>query len=166
MGKLNREALAHYLDATFSLGTEDPEWEILGDDIEELSVELNPDTETIKNILGETKTNDNGYEPSVSADPYYADPTKAFYPMLRNIAMDRLKGDDCKTLMLEVLVEDTDNTTHLAYLQEVMVKPQSYGGGTEGVNIPFDVSECGARTKGTVTAASLTAGAPVFTAAS
>ena len=37
-----------------------------------MSVELNPDTEVKKNILGETSVQDNGYEPSMSADPYYA----------------------------------------------------------------------------------------------
>ena len=44
-----------------------------------------------------------------------------------------------------------------------MVKPTSYGGGTEGFNIPFNVSEDGAWIKGTVTAESVKAGAPVFT---
>lgn len=47
-----------------------------------------------------------------------------------------------------------------------MVKPTSYGGGTEGLNFPFNVSEDGASVKGTVTAESVKAGAPVFTAAS
>lgn len=47
--------------------------------------------------------------------------------------MGRLKGDACKTLMLEVIVEDTEAVKHLAYAQEVLVKPQSYGGGAEGV---------------------------------
>ena len=66
--------------------------------------------------------------------------------------------------MLEVIVEDTSATKHLAYVQEVMVKPQSYGGDTTGVNIPFDVTDDGERTKGYVTAESLKAGAPVFAA--
>lgn len=48
-------------------------------------------------------------------------------------------------------------------MQEVIVKPQSYGGGTEGVNIPFQVMENGKRTKGYVAATSLTSGSPTFT---
>ena len=67
--------------------------------------------------------------------------------------------------MLEVIVEDMEATTHAAYAREVIVKPTSYGGGTEGLNIPFNVSEDGAWVKGTVTAESVLAGAPVFTAA-
>ena len=163
MSKLEREALMHYLDASFKKNAESAEWAILGDDIEEMSVELNPDTEQKKTILGKTKTTDNGYAPSMSADPFYADPSSKLYPKLRSIALDRLKGEECKTLMLEVIVEDTSATKHLAYVQEVMVKPQSYGGDTTGVNIPFDVADDGDRTKGYVTAESLKAGAPVFT---
>ena len=132
MAKLNREALAHYLDYSFGLKAETAKWEIIGDDIEEMAVELNPDTETLKNILGQTKTTDNGYEPTINADPFYADPDKKIYPKLRDIALDQLKGDACKTLMLEVIIEDTAAENHLAYVQEVIVKPQSYGGDTAG----------------------------------
>lgn len=163
MAKLNREALAHYLDTSFKNVAESAEWEIIGDDIEEMSNELNPDMETLKNILGQTKTKDNGYEPTMDADPFYADPAKKLYPKIREIAFDRLKGDSCKTLMLEVIVEDTEATNHLAYVQEVIVKPQSYGGDTAGLNIPFQVSEDGARTKGYVSATSLKTGNPKFT---
>lgn len=163
MAKLNREALAHYLDYSFGLEAESATWEIIGDDIEEMTNELNPDMETLKNILGQTKTKDNGYEPTMDADPFYADPDKKLYPKIRDIALDRKKGDECKTLMLEVIVEDTEATNHLAYVQEVIVKPQSYGGDTAGLNIPFQVSEDGARTKGYVTATSLKTGNPTFT---
>lgn len=169
MAKLNREAFASFLDTAWNTKVADASkatFEIIGDDIEEMSVELNPDVESRKNILGQTKTVDNGYEPSMDADPFYADPEKALYPKIRDIAMGRLKGDSCKTLLLEVIVEDTEATTHLAYVREVLVKPQSYGGGTEGFNIPFNVSEDGASVKGTVTAASLSSGSPVFTEAS
>lgn len=167
MGKLNREALAQYLDTAWNKKVADASkavFEIIGDDIEEMSVEMNSDVSQVKNILGQTRTVDNGYSPSMDADPFYADPEKQLYPKLRDIAMERLKGDDCKTLMLDVIVEDTDATTHVAYVREVMVKPTSYGGGTEGFNIPFNVSEDGAWVKGTVTAESVKAGAPVFTA--
>lgn len=161
--KLKREALAHYLDTAFENTAESAVWEIIGDDIEEMSMELNPETEAKKNILGQTRTQDNGYEPTMDADPFYADPDKKLYPKIRDIALNRLKGDECKTLLLEVIVEDTKATNHLAYVQEVMVKPQSYGGGTEGLNIPFNVSEDGKRTKGYVTAESVKTGNPEFT---
>ena len=163
MAKLEREALMHYLDSTFKKAADTADWVILGDDIEEMSVELNPDTEQQKNILGNTKTTDTGYTPSMSADPFSADPSPTLYTQLRDIALNRPQGDECETLMLEVIVEDTVAEKHLAYVQEVMVKPQSYGGDTAGINIPFDVSDDGKRTKGYVTAASLKTGKPEFT---
>lgn len=164
MAKLNREALAHYLDVTYGMDVSKAEWEIIGDDIEEMSVEMNTDIEQGKNILGQTKTKDNGYEPTMEADPFYADPEKKLYPKLRDIALERKKGSECRTLMLEVIVEDTSAANHLAFVQEVMTKPNSYGGDTGGLNIPFSVSEDGKRTKGYVSAESLESGNPSFTA--
>ena len=165
--KLNREALAHYIDSAWNRKVSDASkavFELIGDDIEEMSVEMNPDTSQSKNILGQTKTVDNGFAPTMSADPWYADPEKKMYTHLRDIALEQKKGDERKTLMLEVIVEDTEADTHLAYVREVKVTPTAYGGGTEGFNIPFNVEFDGAWAKGTVTAESVKAGAPVFTA--
>ena len=166
--KLKREALAHYLDSAWNKKVADVDkatFEILGDDIEEMSVELNADTSQMKNILGQTKTTDNGFTPSMSADPWYANTESKLYPHMRDIVLEQISGDERKTLMLEVVVEDTEAETHLAYVREVKVTPTSYGGGTEGFNIPFTVDFDGAFVKGTVTAASVKAGEPVFTAA-
>jgi hypothetical protein len=167
MAKLNREAYLCYIDTKFTKtvsGASTATFEVIGSDIEEMTFDLSPDTERIKNILGQTKTRDNGYEASMESDPFYADPESALYAKLKEIAFERKKGDDCKTLLLEVIVEDTEATTHTAYLREVMVKVNSIGGDTTGVNFPFTVSEDGAMVKGTVTAASVTSGSPVFTA--
>nr|DAT10826.1 MAG TPA: hypothetical protein [Caudoviricetes sp.] len=156
--KLAREALMHYINSSF--GTGSATWFLIGKDIDDMSVELNPDTETTKNILGETTVKDNGYEPSMSADPYYANPEDSIYEKLVDIAMNRLKGDKCKTQILEVIIKDTAETTHQAWVEDVIVKPQSYGGDTSGVSIPFDVLFDGNRKEGTVTIAS---GVPTFT---
>lgn len=163
MAKLNREALMHFIDTAFNATADkatSAKWELIGDDIEDMSEDLGSDISTSKNILGQTKTTDNGYEASMEADPYYADPEKELYIKLRDIAFERKKGADCKTLLLKVIVEDTEAENHLAYVQEVLIKPNSIGGGTEGVNIPFTVSDDGARVKGYV---SLEEGKPTFT---
>lgn len=168
MAKLKREALAHYLDTAWNKKVADANkavFEILGDDIEDMSVEMNADTSQIKNILGQTKTTDNGFTPSMSADPWYADTESKLYPHMRDIVMEQITGDERKTLMLEVIVEDTDAGVHTAYLREVKVTPTSYGGGTEGFNIPFTIDFDGAWVKGTVTAESVKSGSPAFTAA-
>ena len=150
-----------FLDAKF--GESEPNWFLVGKDIEEMSVELNPDTETKKNILGETTVQDNGYETNMSADPYYANPEDAIYPKIKDIAFKRLTGDKCKTKILEVIVEDDEATEHEAYVEDVIIKPQSYGGGTAGVNIPFEVLFDGNRKEGTVT---IVNGVVTFTPAS
>lgn len=157
--KLERKALVHYLDSTFAAET--PVWFCMGKDMEELSVELNPDTEQKENVLGETTTSDKGYTPSISADPYYANPDDTIYPKVLDIAMNRRKGDACKTKILEVIIEDTTAASHKAWQEDVIVKPTSYGGGTEGVNIPYTVSFDGNRVEGTVV---ITNKVPVFTA--
>lgn len=148
--KLKREALIHYLNAEFNTAGENPDWAIIGKDIDDMSVSLNPDIEKKKNILGENSVADNGYEPELGADPYYADPEDKLYQPIRSIALERKKGDECKTQMLEVIIENPSAESHLAFVEDVIVKPQSYGGGTEGVNIPFNVTNVGNRTKGTV----------------
>lgn len=148
--KLKRQALLHYVDASF--GGETPKWFLIGKDIDDMSVELSPETETKKNILGETSVADNGYEPSMDADPYYANTTDAIYPKLKDIAMNRLTGDDCKTKILEVLI-DKEEGPYDAWIEDVVVKPQSYGGGVDGVAIPFNIAFDGNRKQGTVTIA-------------
>lgn len=159
--KLTRGAHRLYIDANFGTGT--PEWFRIGKDMDSMSIELNPDVAVVKNILDETSVQHNGYEPSADADPYYANPEDSIYPQLRNIAMNRLKGDECKTSVLEVIVEDTDDTAHIAWKQDVIIAVNNYGGDTSGFQIPFSVHFEGERTQGTVT---LSNKIPTFTAGS
>lgn len=158
--KLTRGAYRTFLDATFG-GVGTPNWWRIGKYSEELSVELNPDVTSVKNVWDETAAEDNGYEPSMEVDTYYADPTDSIYPKLLDIAMNRLKGDECKTQILEMVVEDTDDESHKAWTEDVIVKPTSYGGDTAGFGIPFTITFDGNRVEGTV---AITEGKPVFTA--
>lgn len=149
IGKLKRSYLLHFIDAKFGTG-ESPEWFCIGKDIEDMSVELSPDTSTVKNILDETSVNDNGYEPSFDADTYYANTKDSIYGKIKDIAMNRLTGDDCKTRILEVVI-DKKTGPYDAWIEDCIVKPQSYGGAQGGVNIPYKVTFDGNRKQGTVT---------------
>ena len=51
---------------------ESPEWELQGDRIEELSLELNPNVETVTDVTGVTATTLDKYEEQTSVEPYYA----------------------------------------------------------------------------------------------
>ena len=138
MSKLTRGAYRTFLDAAFG-GTGTPKWWRLGKYTDDLSVNLNPDVSSNKNVWDESYVEDNGYEPSIESTTYYADPTDPIYPKLRDMAMNRLKGDDCRTTILEVIVEDTAAAKHRAWKEDVVVKPEEYGGNTSGFQIPFSI---------------------------
>ena len=147
MSKLTRGAYRTFLDAAFG-GTGTPKWWRLGKYTDDLSVNLNPDVSSNKNVWDESYVEDNGYEPSIESTTYYADPTDPIYPKLRDMAMNRLKGDDCRTTILEVIVEDTAAAKHRAWKEDVVVKPEEYGGNTSGFQIPFSIHFDGNRKEG------------------
>lgn len=157
MPKLERKAHVLFVDSSFGKGS--AEWFKVGKDIEDMSIDLGTNVETVENIWNETSVKDNGYTPQIEANPYYADASDSIYEPLRDIALERKKGADCETKYLEVIIEDTEATSHLAYQEDCVVKPTSYGGGTEGINIPFSISPNGNRKKGTVT---FEGGVPTF----
>ena len=156
LGKLKRSALLHYLETDFDFeatptAVTSANWYLIGKDVEDMSVELNAETETTKNILDETSVTDKGYEPSVSVDTYYATPTDgAIYTHLKDIMMNRKTDDACRTRILEVLIDQSEGP-YDAWVEEVIVKPTSYGGAQGGVRIPYTVAFAGNRVKGTVT---------------
>ena len=155
-GKLKRSAYLHYLATDFDFTAATPTaataaaWFLIGADVEDMSVELNPDTEIKKNILDETSVIDKGYEPSVDVDTYYATPTDALYPKLKDIMMNRKTDAACRTYFMTITI-DTDGSSHDAWVEEVIVKPTSYGGPQGGVAIPYTISFAGNRQQGTAT---------------
>lgn len=161
-GKIDRKYMAHLLDASF--GGDTPNWVRLGKDLEEYNVELNPDTETSKNILGESTFKHNGYEVSADADPYYAEVGDPLFEHLQLIVDERAKDDTCKTKALEVHMWTGTDTSMEAYQQECYVVPNSYGGDTSGYQIPFTVYYTGERVKGTYNASTKTFTAATSTA--
>lgn len=164
MAKLTRDRYIVYIDASFGSGTE--KWYKVGKSLTSLSVELNSDVSSEKNIFLETTTTDNGYAPQITVDPYYANPDDEIYEKIRDIAMERKVGDDCITKIMEVIIDDDSESSFVAWTEDILVKPTSFGGDTSGVGIPFDVYFDGNRQKGTVTYTDGTYknGTPKFTA--
>ena len=146
MSKIERKYLAHFIDASF--GGETPNFVRLGKDLEEFIEELNPDVEVKKNILGEQNVVHNGYEVQSEVDPFYAYTGDPLYEQLALIANERKTGDDCKTTKVDVLLNE-DGTVVWAYREDVYVVPNSVGGDTSGVQIPFTVYNAGNRVAGT-----------------
>ena len=151
--KAERKYLAHYLDSAFDMNYTTAAYVRLGKDLEEFSVELNPDVETAKNILGENSVKHNGYEASSTADPVYYEYDDALTEKVMEIAMLRKTGDECKTSYVEVLLKpgegDAEPTVVRAVREDVYVIPTSYGGDTSGVQVPFEVRFAGNRVEGT-----------------
>lgn len=148
-GRIDRKYMAHYIDAGSLCGGLTPKYERLGKDLEEYNVELNPDTETSKNIIGEPTFTHNGYEVSSDADPFYADTTSDLFIALQKIVDNRYKDDNLKTKAVEAhLWEEATSGKYEAYQQECYVVPTSYGGDTSGYQIPFTVNYVGERVKG------------------
>lgn len=142
---IERKYLAHYLDASF--GEEPVKYVRLGADLEEYNEELNPDVEITKNIIGEQRVSHNGYEVQSEVDPYYADYDDPLFEKLSEIINERKTGDGCVTTKVDVLLQD-DGTVLWAYREKVYVVPNSIGGDTSGVQIPFTLYNAGERVKG------------------
>ena len=156
-GRIERTYMAHFIDAGSLCKGETPKYERLGKDLEEYNVELNPDTETSKNINGESTFKHNGYEVSSDADPYYADTESTLSDKLQTIIDERLKDDNLKTNAVEAhLWKETTDGKNEAYQQACYIVPTSYGGDTSGYQIPFSVNYVGKRTKGTFDLATAT----------
>lgn len=129
-----------------------PVWEAIGKDNDELSKELNPDTESSKNVLGESTFTMSGYEPEVDVDPYYMDPTRTMYEHMLECALEEKYGEaDLLGLFAEAFFEtvnaETKTMTGYCYVRDAWFVPQSVGGDTSGYAIPYNIHPVGAMEK-------------------
>lgn len=148
-GRIDRKYMGHLIDVGLLCHGTESEYERLGKDLEEYNVELNPQTETSTNILGETSFVHNGYQETSEASPYYAYTDSVLFEKLQEIIDYRHKDDNLKTNALEVHLWDGDETDgFVAWQQGCYVVPTSYGGDTSGYQIPFTVNYFGGRTRG------------------
>lgn len=143
--KIERKYLAHFIDSSF--GGETKTYERIGKDLEEYNIEMNADSETKKNILGENSTNVKGYDVSSSVDTYYAREGDALFTHLYEIVNKRSTGTELETTVVDVLVKP-DGTVVSAWREDAVVIPQSVGGDNGGVQIPYEIHYNGNRTEG------------------
>jgi hypothetical protein len=127
-------------------------WEALGKDNDGLSKELNPDTETSQNVLGETNFKHSGYTPEIGLDPYYIDPSRKMYDHLREVALEELYGEgDLMGYFAEAYFQTanrkTQKMTGYCYVRQAWFVPQSTGGDTAGYAIPVTITPVGPATK-------------------
>ena len=123
-------------------------WEPIGKDNDDLSKEMNPDTETSKNVLGESTFVHSGYEPNVSVDPYYIDPSRKLGNWMKEIALDELYGEeDCVGFYgeAEFTVKNKKRGVMKGQIRirKAWYIPQSVGGDTSGAAIPVEINPYG-----------------------
>lgn len=132
---------------------------LIGKDMDDLSIDTNPDTEQTKNVLGETTFSHNGYTPSLSVE-YTARSEDEIYPVLQKIANELSVSDDditmdliVATLTEEVKESDTKTLTGSGFKVSARIVVNNDGGGTSGYAISFTAYESGNRIQGTVSVA-------------
>lgn len=142
-------------------------WTCLGRDADDLSIDLNPDTETFKNVLGDVSFRNKGYTPSMTNE-YRARTEDAIYENIQYIT-DNLATDDEHTaaeMIVATLDVEVAETTGIktasgkGYKVPVKIVVNSDGGPTDGYSMPFTINEDGKRIQGAVTVADRT---PTFT---
>ena len=101
------------------------------------------------NILGESSISIDRYEKTASVEPYKADSGTALFTFLKTIIDDEKTLDDLRTDVVHVDVFGTATSgAYPAYKEIAVVEVSSYGGNTEGFQIPFSLHFTGSRTKG------------------
>ncbi len=130
-----------------------PEWELIGDKVEEMSLEMNPNVETVTDITGNTTTTLDKYEVQTSVSPMRARKESKLFAVLYEIVKNEKTLSDVERTFLCVNVFDKTGegaeATYAAWTQKGVVAVQSYGGNTQGLDIPFNIHWVGKRIHGT-----------------
>ena len=127
-----------------------PEWQIIGVGVEDSSIEYNPDTETITDILGITETTVNKLETSQTLEPMTVrGGSKLAIKLYNQIKYNRVS----EFSMYEVMQIHAYVGTAGAYEAEVhkncTIAPQSLGGDAY-VDMPIDINYSNDKVHGTV----------------
>lgn len=157
--KASRKLLMTFVDVS---DTETPEWELVGAGVEDSSIELNPNTETVTDILGITETSVTKWEPNQSLDPNTVKGGSKLNFKLHKIWRDKTPELLSKFKVLIVYAYVGENTALEAELQKNCTINITSIGGSAHVDMPIEISFSNDSQKGTV---SIENGVPTFTAA-
>lgn len=125
------------------------DWEAIGKDTDDLSKELNPQTENSKNVLGESTFTMSGYEPTVEVGTYYADPNRKISKHITECAIEEKYSEgDLLGMYAEAyfdqVIEDEKKMKGYCIIRDAWFVPQSIGGDTNGLSTPFNINPVGA----------------------
>lgn len=159
-GDIKRESFKMFVDASETGDGSTPEWEIIGKKIEDMSLEMNPNVETMTDITGDVQTTLDKYEKQTSVSPYYARKESKMAAWLYNVVREERTLSEVERTFLCVNVFAGSDGKFDAWTQNGVVAVQSYGGNTKGLQIPYNIHWIGQKTFGTVAIAD---GVPTFT---
>ena len=156
-GRIKREEFKLFADVGASSA---PEWELQGGRIEDMSLEMNPNVETVTDVTGVTETTLDKYEKQTSVSPYYAKRDSKMAAWLYNVVREEKTLSDVEKTFCVVNIFAGSDGAYDAWTQKGVVAVQSFGGDTKGLQIPYNIHWTGEKVYGT---ASISKGVMTFT---
>lgn len=158
-GRIKREEFKLFADVGASSA---PEWELQGGRIEDMSLEMNPNVETVTDVTGVTETTLDKYEKQTSVSPYYAKRDSKMAAWLYNVVREEKTLSDVEKTFCVVNIFAGSDGAYDAWTQKGVVAVQSFGGDTKGLQIPYNIHWIGEKVFGT---AAISNGTMTFTPA-
>lgn len=125
-------------------------YEVIGEDNDTLTEELNANVSKTKNVLGNSSTAVDSYAPTMSVSPYKANKGSKTFEFLKGIADNLKTHKDCETHVIDVdLYAEPKTAEYPAIRKEVIVEVKSIGGNTDAFQIPYELHFTGVQAKGT-----------------
>ena len=149
-GDVRRKLLACAIDVSGSAGAAD--YFVAGYKIPSASVETNPDSETMTDILGDTHTTVNKFEPVITFEPHRLFTGDKIGAILLQYFRDGSleKFSQFKCILIYGFL-GTEGAYQADLYNECTILPNSIGGESY-VEMPFEVHFGGEKTQGTVDA--------------
>lgn len=127
-----------------------PEWQIVGVGVEDSSIEFNPDTETVTDILGITETTVNKLETAQTLDPMTVrGGSKLAVQLYNQVKYGRLSEFSMYEVMIISAFAGTEGSYEAEVHKNCTLTPQSMGGDSY-VDMPIDINFSNDKVHGTV----------------
>jgi hypothetical protein len=160
--KAARKLLRTYVNVS-EPESETKDWFLVGSGVEDSSIELNPNTESVTDILGVTTTDVTKWEPVQSFDPFTIKGGSALAFKLHEIWTNKTPEllSQFEVLIVYKYIGDDETGNYEAELQKNCTINITSIGGSAYVDMPIEISYSNDSTKGTV---KFTEDKPTFTA--
>lgn len=146
--KATRKLLMTFVDVGDSAS---PEWELVGRGVEDSAIELNPNTETVTDVLGITETAVTKWEPNQSFDPNTVKGGSKLNFKLHQIWQNKTPELLSKFNVLVVYAYIGETNNFEAEMQKNCTINITSIGGSAYVDMPIEISYSNDSVKGTVT---------------